>query len=94
MHVVYKYDEFFSFSLEKSFIMWFFRFVWLLYGSSASEFYSSLFLQIISGQVGLRTIWEKYYEEAHAIIYVMDASSPNSFEDAKSALGLFSLSLK
>lgn len=47
-----------------------------------------------SGQVGLRTIWEKYYEEAHAIIYVIDASSPNSFEDAKSALGLFRLSLK
>ncbi|XP_078157208.1 GTP-binding protein 1 [Carex rostrata] len=40
----------------------------------------------LGGQVGLRTIWEKYYEEAHAIIYVMDASSPNSFEDAKSAL--------
>ncbi|OAY75914.1 ADP-ribosylation factor-related protein 1-like [Ananas comosus] len=40
----------------------------------------------LGGQVGLRTIWEKYYEEAHAIIYVIDASSPSSFEDAKSAL--------
>ncbi|KAG0480720.1 hypothetical protein HPP92_011578 [Vanilla planifolia] len=36
--------------------------------------------------IGLRTIWEKYYEEAHAIIYVIDASCPSSFEDAKSAL--------
>jgi ADP-ribosylation factor related protein 1 len=46
------------------------------------------------GQVGLRTIWEKYYEEANAIIYVIDASSPNSFEDAKSALGWSCLFLK
>ncbi|KAG0480714.1 hypothetical protein HPP92_011572, partial [Vanilla planifolia] len=40
----------------------------------------------LGGQIGLRTIWEKYYEEAHAIIYVIDASCPSSFEDAKSAL--------
>nr|CAB3495709.1 unnamed protein product [Digitaria exilis]CAB3500602.1 unnamed protein product [Digitaria exilis] len=41
----------------------------------------------LGGQVGLRTIWEKYYEEAHAIIYVIDAATASSFEDAKSALG-------
>ncbi|KAF8728888.1 hypothetical protein HU200_018183 [Digitaria exilis] len=40
----------------------------------------------LGGQVGLRTIWEKYYEEAHAIIYVIDAATASSFEDAKSAL--------
>lgn len=40
----------------------------------------------LGGQVGLRTIWEKYYEEAHAIIYVVDAASASSFEDAKSTL--------
>jgi len=40
----------------------------------------------LGGQVGLRTIWEKYYQEAHAIIYVMDAAAESSFEDAKSAL--------
>lgn len=40
----------------------------------------------LGGQIGLRTIWEKYYEEANAIIYVIDASSPSSFEDSKSAL--------
>ncbi|KAK9101733.1 hypothetical protein Sjap_018987 [Stephania japonica] len=40
----------------------------------------------LGGQVGLRTIWEKYYEEAHAVIYVIDASSPLRFEDSKSAL--------
>ncbi|CAN6294829.1 unnamed protein product [Urochloa humidicola] len=40
----------------------------------------------LGGQVGLRTIWEKYYDEAHAIIYVIDAATASSFEDAKSAL--------
>ncbi|PAN49330.1 hypothetical protein PAHAL_9G441600 [Panicum hallii] len=40
----------------------------------------------LGGQVGLRTIWEKYYEEAHAIMYVIDAATASSFEDAKSAL--------
>lgn len=40
----------------------------------------------LGGQVGLRTIWEKYYEEAHAIMFVIDAATASSFEDAKSAL--------
>ncbi|KQK21417.1 ADP-ribosylation factor-related protein 1 [Brachypodium distachyon] len=40
----------------------------------------------LGGQVGLRTIWEKYYQEAHAIIYVIDAAAASSFEDAKFAL--------
>ncbi|XP_017700590.2 ADP-ribosylation factor-related protein 1-like isoform X2 [Phoenix dactylifera] len=40
----------------------------------------------LGGQIGLRTIWEKYYEEAHAIIYVIDTACPSLFEDSKSAL--------
>ncbi|KAJ4969210.1 hypothetical protein NE237_015911 [Protea cynaroides] len=40
----------------------------------------------LGGQIGLRTIWEKYYEEAHAVIYVIDAGCPSRFEDSKSAL--------
>eukprot|EP00897_Mesotaenium_endlicherianum_P005169 jgi/Mesen1/4680/ME000241S03717 len=36
--------------------------------------------------LGLRTIWEKYYEEAHAVLYVVDAAGQNRFEDAKTAL--------
>ncbi|KAL6594056.1 hypothetical protein ACP70R_048957 [Stipagrostis hirtigluma subsp. patula] len=40
----------------------------------------------LGGQVGLRTIWEKYYEEAHAVIYVIDAAAASSFEDSKSTL--------
>ncbi|KAK7303246.1 hypothetical protein RJT34_14148 [Clitoria ternatea] len=40
----------------------------------------------LGGQFGLRSIWEKYYEEAHAVVFVVDAASPSRFEDAKSAL--------
>lgn len=47
---------------------------------------AKLVLWDLGGQIGLRTIWEKYYEEAHAIVYMIDASCPSSFEDSKSAL--------
>ncbi|KAJ8425270.1 hypothetical protein Cgig2_025378 [Carnegiea gigantea] len=40
----------------------------------------------LGGQPGLRSIWEKYYDEAHAVIYVVDANTPSRFEDSKSAL--------
>lgn len=40
----------------------------------------------LGGQPGLRPIWEKYYDEAHAVIYVVDASCPSRFEDSKSVL--------
>uniref|UniRef100_A0A7N0UYE8 ADP-ribosylation factor-related protein 1 n=1 Tax=Kalanchoe fedtschenkoi TaxID=63787 RepID=A0A7N0UYE8_KALFE len=40
----------------------------------------------LGGQPGLRSIWEKYYEEAHAVMYVIDAACPSRFEDSKSAL--------
>ncbi|GAA0143692.1 hypothetical protein LIER_04310 [Lithospermum erythrorhizon] len=40
----------------------------------------------LGGQPGLRSIWEKYYEEAHAVIYVVDAACPSKFEDSKLAL--------
>ncbi|KMZ72648.1 putative ADP-ribosylation factor [Zostera marina] len=47
---------------------------------------SKLVFWDLGGQIGLRTIWEKYYEEAHGIIYVIDAACPSRFEDSKSAL--------
>lgn len=40
-----------------------------------------------SSSAGLRSIWEKYHEEAHAVVYVIDAACPSRFEDSKSALG-------
>ncbi|KAJ0793283.1 putative small GTP-binding protein [Helianthus annuus] len=48
---------------------------------------SKLVFWDLGGQPGLRSIWEKYYEEAHAVIFVVDASCPSRFEDSKSALG-------
>ncbi|KAK3279761.1 hypothetical protein CYMTET_12370 [Cymbomonas tetramitiformis] len=39
----------------------------------------------LGGQAGLRSIWEKYYAEAHAILYVVDASEESRFEEAKQA---------
>ena len=37
---------------------------------------SSLMLWDLGGQTGLRSIWDKYYADSHAIIYVVDASAP------------------
>lgn len=37
----------------------------------------------LGGQVGLRTIWEKYYAESHAVLFVVDASATNRLEEAK-----------
>ncbi|XP_044467463.1 ADP-ribosylation factor-related protein 1 isoform X3 [Mangifera indica] len=47
---------------------------------------SKLVFWDLGGQPGLRTIWEKYYEEAHAVVYVIDAACTSRFEDSKSAL--------
>ncbi|KAJ7551423.1 hypothetical protein O6H91_06G014900 [Diphasiastrum complanatum] len=47
---------------------------------------SKLIFWDLGGQLGLRTIWEKYFEEAHAVLYVIDAANQARFEDAKSAL--------
>ncbi len=47
---------------------------------------SKLIFWDLGGQLGLRTIWEKYFEEAHAVLYVVDAANQSRFDDAKSAL--------
>ncbi|KAI5670110.1 hypothetical protein M9H77_10474 [Catharanthus roseus] len=47
---------------------------------------SKLVFWDLGGQLGLRSIWEKYYEEAHAVVFVVDAACPSRFEDSKSAL--------
>ena len=51
------------------------------------EFFILFIYLVIFCQPGLRSIWEKYYEEAHAVVYVIDPSCPSCFEDSKSALG-------
>ncbi|KDO60036.1 hypothetical protein CISIN_1g028776mg [Citrus sinensis] len=47
---------------------------------------SKLVFWDLGGQPGLRSIWEKYYEEAHAVVFVIDAACPSRFEDSKTAL--------
>lgn len=40
----------------------------------------------LGGQSGLRSIWDKYYSEAHAIVYVVDAANRSRFEESRAAL--------
>lgn len=40
----------------------------------------------LGGQVGLRGIWDKYFNETHAVVYVVDAADPERFDEAKAAL--------
>jgi ADP-ribosylation factor related protein 1 len=40
----------------------------------------------LGGQVGLRSIWDKYYDEAHAIVYVVDAADSDRLHESKAAL--------
>ncbi|MCD7462418.1 hypothetical protein HAX54_048504 [Datura stramonium] len=55
-------------------------------GYGSRLLYKSTRARVECGYPGLRSIWEKYYEEAHAVIYVVDAACPSRFEDSKSAL--------
>jgi len=47
---------------------------------------SKLTLWDLGGQLALRSIWEKYYEESQALIYVVDVANPQRFDEAKSTL--------
>lgn len=33
----------------------------------------------LGGQAGLRSIWDKYYAESHAILYVVDSGAAYSY---------------
>jgi GTPase SAR1 family protein len=35
----------------------------------------------------MRSIWQKYYQEASGLIFVVDSNDPQRFEEAKAALG-------
>jgi ADP-ribosylation factor related protein 1 len=45
-----------------------------------------LLLWDLGGQSGLRVIWEKYYAEAHALIFVIDAADPSRTEESHQEL--------
>lgn len=40
----------------------------------------------LGGQTGLRSIWDKYYEESHALVYVVDSANKDRFDESKAAL--------
>jgi ADP-ribosylation factor related protein 1 len=45
----------------------------------------SIVLWDLGGQPGLQSIWDKYYDESHAVIYVVDAANPARFEESRAA---------
>lgn len=47
---------------------------------------TKLFIWDLGGQAGLRNIWDKYYADCHAILFIVDATDPRRFEEAKAAL--------
>ncbi|BDA47290.1 ADP-ribosylation factor-related protein 1 [Coccomyxa sp. Obi] len=40
----------------------------------------------LGGQAGLRSIWDKYFADSHALIFVVDSTRPARFEEARAAL--------
>lgn len=41
----------------------------------------------LGGQIKMRNIWERYYDSAHAIVFVVDSSDIGRLEEAKLAYG-------
>lgn len=40
----------------------------------------------LGGSLALRRIWEKYYSDCHALVYVIDAANRERFPESKSTL--------
>ncbi|DBB08972.1 TPA: hypothetical protein ACH3X3_007604 [Trebouxia sp. C0006] len=47
---------------------------------------TKLILWDLGGQSGLQNIWDKYYADCHAILFVIDATDLSRVEEAKEAL--------
>lgn len=47
----------------------------------------------LGGQSSLRSIWDKYYDDCHAIMFVVDSTDRDRIEDVKSTLGTYSYRL-
>lgn len=47
----------------------------------------SLIFWDLGGQIKMRSLWEKYYDEADCIIFVVDSSDIERLEEAKQAFG-------
>lgn len=48
--------------------------------------YSNLVFWDLGGQKSLRGIWEKYYDQCHALIFVVDSNDMTSLNEAKEIL--------
>lgn len=40
----------------------------------------------VGGQESLRTLWESYYQDAHALVFVIDSSDRERLEECKNVL--------
>ncbi len=49
---------------------------------------TKLLLWDLGGQSGLRVIWERYYAEAHALIYMIDAADSSRIHESHQELGM------
>jgi ADP-ribosylation factor related protein 1 len=56
-------------------------------GDIAKEDSLTLAFWDLGGQEGLRKIWEEYYRESDALIFVVDATDRGRIEECKDALG-------
>ena len=45
-----------------------------------------LVLWDLGGQLALRSIWERYYGEAHAVLFVVDAANVQRIDEAKAVM--------
>ena len=41
----------------------------------------------LGGQSGIRTIWHRYYDDGHAIAYVVDAADPERLNEGWEVFG-------
>lgn len=41
----------------------------------------------LGGQIRMRSIWDKYYAEANAMIFVIDSADSDRLEEARTAFG-------
>lgn len=43
----------------------------------------------LGGQQELQSLWDKYYQESHAIIYVIDSNDRERMNESKEVFGLY-----
>lgn len=42
----------------------------------------------LGGQTELQSLWDKYYMESHGVIFLIDSSDPDRFDETKEAFGI------